>query len=42
VTYVGGLPLQIRYRNFEIWLPKGLQFIYDELPLLSAARTAEA
>lgn len=36
VTYVGGLPLQIRYRNFEIWLPKGLQFIYDELPLLSS------
>ena len=35
VTYVGGLPLQIRYRNFEIWLPKGLQFIYDELPLFS-------
>ncbi|MGC8583465.1 MAG: S53 family peptidase [Thermoproteus sp.] len=34
VTYVNGLPLQIRYRNFEIWLPKGLQFIYDELPLL--------
>ncbi|MEZ0249161.1 MAG: S53 family peptidase [Thermoproteus sp.] len=36
ITYINGLPLQIRYKNFEIWLPRGLQFIYGELPLLSS------
>lgn len=34
-TYLGGVPAQLRIRNFEIWLPKGLQYIYDEMPLLS-------
>ncbi|WP_243678720.1 S53 family peptidase [Vulcanisaeta distributa] len=35
VTLLNGVPLQIRYRQAEIWLPKGLEFIYDELPLFS-------
>jgi len=33
VTVINGVPLQIRYRQAEIWLPKGLELIYDELPL---------
>ncbi|MGC8606340.1 MAG: S53 family peptidase [Vulcanisaeta sp.] len=36
VTVINGVPMQIRYHQVEIWLPKGLEFIYDELPLLSS------
>ena len=35
VTTLNGVPLQIRYHQAEIWLPKGLEFIYDELPLFN-------
>ncbi len=35
VTVLNGAPLQIRYHQAEIWLPKGLEFIYDELPLFN-------
>jgi subtilase family serine protease len=35
VTVINGVPLQVRYRMAEIWLPKGLEFIYDELPLFN-------
>jgi len=35
VTVINGVPLQVRYHMAEIWLPKGLEFIYDELPLFN-------
>jgi len=35
VTVINGVPLQVRYHRAEIWLPKGLEFIYDELPLFN-------
>ncbi|BDR93051.1 S53 family peptidase [Vulcanisaeta souniana] len=35
VTAINGVPMQIRYHQAEIWLPKGLEFIYDELPLFN-------
>ena len=35
VTVINGVPLQVRYRMAEVWLPKGLEFIYDELPLFN-------
>jgi subtilase family serine protease len=35
VTVINGVPLQVRYRMAEIWLPNGLEFIYDELPLFN-------
>jgi Predicted protease len=35
VTVINGVPLQVRYHGAEIWLPKGLEFIYDELPLFN-------
>ncbi|WP_252901573.1 hypothetical protein [Vulcanisaeta sp. JCM 14467] len=35
------VPMQIFYNNVEIWLPKGLEFIYDELPLFSSGYTGQ-
>ncbi|WP_238375135.1 S53 family peptidase [Vulcanisaeta thermophila] len=34
VTYINGIPMQVRIHQLEIWLPEGLEFIYDEYPLL--------
>ncbi|MGC8570568.1 MAG: S53 family peptidase [Caldivirga sp.] len=36
ITYVNNIPTQIRYRMIEIWLPQGLEYIYDEYPLISS------
>ena len=33
LTTINGVPMQVRYHEAEIWLPSGLEFIYDELPL---------
>jgi subtilase family serine protease len=33
VTILNGVSLQVMYHKAEIWLPEGLEFIYDEIPL---------
>ena len=35
VTVINEVPLQVGHDRAEIWLPKGLEFIYDELPLFN-------
>ncbi|ADN51762.1 S53 family peptidase [Vulcanisaeta distributa] len=36
---VNGKPMQVIQNQVEIWLPQGLEFIYDELPLFSNGYT---